>query len=71
MVLKAVVDDGARTATSAGCASYTTRFAGVVFPGETLRVRMWGPATGRVQVTATAVDRDDAPVLADTVVEHA
>ncbi len=48
---------------------YGTRFAGVFFPGETLRVRMWtGP--GRVHVTATAVERDDAVVLADTVVEH-
>ncbi|MFI5813176.1 MaoC/PaaZ C-terminal domain-containing protein [Streptomyces sp. NPDC051643] len=53
--------------------SYTTRFAGVVFPGETLRVRMWrGPAPdGGIRVSVTAADRDDAPVLADTVVEHA
>ncbi|MEU9119363.1 MaoC/PaaZ C-terminal domain-containing protein [Streptomyces sp. NPDC048506] len=49
--------------------SYTTRFAGVVFPGETLRIRMWrGP--GRIQVSVTAPGRDDAAVLADTVVEH-
>ena len=69
MVLKAVVDtelggDVARVR------SYTTRFAGVVYPGETLRVRMWRDE-GRVQVTASAVERDDAPVLGDTVVEHA
>ncbi|MGW3628757.1 MaoC/PaaZ C-terminal domain-containing protein [Streptomyces sp. NPDC005122] len=53
--------------------SYTTRFAGVVFPGETLRVSMWrGPAPdGGIRVSVTAADRDDAPVLADTVVEHA
>ncbi|UNO42368.1 MaoC/PaaZ C-terminal domain-containing protein [Streptomyces sp. MST-110588] len=52
--------------------SYATRFAGVVFPGETLRVRMWrdAPEPGRVQVAVTAADRDDAPVLADTVIEH-
>ncbi|MFF2994654.1 MaoC/PaaZ C-terminal domain-containing protein [Streptomyces sp. NPDC057950] len=52
--------------------SYTTRFAGVVFPGETLRVRMWrGPAPdGGIRVSVTVADRDDAPVLADTVVEH-
>ncbi|MFD7504756.1 MaoC/PaaZ C-terminal domain-containing protein [Streptomyces sp. NPDC059850] len=69
MVLKAVVDtelggDVARVR------SYATRFAGVVYPGETLRVRMWREP-GRVQVTASAVERDDAPVLGDTVVEHA
>ncbi|MFI5521381.1 MaoC/PaaZ C-terminal domain-containing protein [Streptomyces platensis] len=49
--------------------SYTTRFAGVVFPGETLRIRMWREP-GRVLVSVTAADRDEAPVLADTVVEH-
>jgi acyl dehydratase len=50
--------------------SYTTRFAGVVFPGETLRIRMWA-GSSQVQVSVTAVERDDAPVLADTIVEHA
>ncbi|PKW07508.1 Acyl dehydratase [Streptomyces sp. 1222.5] len=49
--------------------SYTTRFAGVVYPGETLRIRMWRQA-GSVRVAVSAVERDDAPVLADTVVEH-
>lgn len=55
--------------------AYSTRFAGVVFPGETLRVRMWTGAddtegTGTaIRVEVTAVERDDAPVLADTVVE--
>lgn len=49
--------------------SYTTRFAGVVFPGETLRIRMW-QGDGRVRVAVGAVERDDAPVLADTIVEH-
>ncbi|MFI8892555.1 MaoC/PaaZ C-terminal domain-containing protein [Streptomyces paradoxus] len=50
--------------------SYATRFAGVVYPGETLRIRMWHtPASTRVAVSAA--DRADAPVLADTVVEHA
>jgi acyl dehydratase len=71
MALKAVVDtvlggDVTRVR------SYTTRFAGIVLPGETLRIRMWAgpPESGRVQVAVTAVERDDAPVLADTVVEH-
>ncbi|MER5543139.1 MaoC/PaaZ C-terminal domain-containing protein [Streptomyces sp. CG4] len=49
--------------------SYTTRFAGVVFPGETLRIRMW-QGEGSVRVAVSAVEREDAPVLADTVVEH-
>ncbi|MFV8187563.1 MULTISPECIES: MaoC/PaaZ C-terminal domain-containing protein [unclassified Streptomyces] len=49
--------------------SYATRFAGVVFPGETLRIRMW-QGEGRVRVAVGAVERDDAPVLADTIVEH-
>ncbi|MFF5531346.1 MaoC/PaaZ C-terminal domain-containing protein [Streptomyces cinerochromogenes] len=49
--------------------SYTTRFAGVVYPGETLRIRMWA-SEGSVRVAVSAVERDDAPVLADTVVQH-
>ncbi|MWA10821.1 MaoC/PaaZ C-terminal domain-containing protein [Streptomyces sp. BA2] len=68
MTLKAVVDtllggDVSRVR------SYSTRFTGTVFPGETLRIRMWR-SEGRVQVAVTAVERDDAPVLADTIVEH-
>ncbi|TQK44175.1 acyl dehydratase [Streptomyces sp. SLBN-118] len=67
MTLKAVVDtllggDVGRVR------SYTTRFAGVVFPGETLRIRMW-QQDSKVLVSVTAVERDDAPVLADTIVE--
>ncbi|MEI5524377.1 MaoC/PaaZ C-terminal domain-containing protein [Streptomyces brasiliscabiei] len=50
--------------------SYGTRFAGVVFPGETLRIRMWRPDDHAVRVTVSSVERDDAPVLADTLVEH-
>ncbi|WP_137235219.1 MaoC/PaaZ C-terminal domain-containing protein [Streptomyces sp. BPSDS2] len=68
MTLKAVADtllDG----DVSRIAAYRTRFAGVVFPGETLRIRMW-TEDGRVRVTVTAADREDAPVLADTLVEH-
>lgn len=68
VTLKAVVDtmlDG----DVSRIRSYTTRFAGVVFPGETLRLRMWREP-GRIQVSVTAPERDDAAVLADTVVEH-
>ncbi|QEV17849.1 MaoC/PaaZ C-terminal domain-containing protein [Streptomyces alboniger] len=68
MVLKAIVDTQLGGDVSR-VRSYGTRFVGVVFPGETLRIRMWR-GEGRVQATVTAVERDDAPVLADTVVEH-
>ncbi|MFD1659919.1 MaoC/PaaZ C-terminal domain-containing protein [Streptomyces caeni] len=68
MALKAVVDtqlDGDVTRVRA----YSTRFAGVVFPGETLRIRMWRQDDA-VRVCVSVVERDDAPVLADTIVEH-
>ncbi|MEW1690766.1 MaoC/PaaZ C-terminal domain-containing protein [Streptomyces sp. NPDC091265] len=68
MTLKAVTDtllDG----DVARIGAYRTRFTGVVFPGETLRIRMWA-GDGRVQAVVTAAERDDAPVLADTLVEH-
>ncbi|QWB25952.1 MULTISPECIES: MaoC/PaaZ C-terminal domain-containing protein [Streptomyces] len=68
ITLKAVVDtllDGDVTRVR----TYTTRFAGVVYPGETLRIRMWHqPESTRVAVSAA--EREDAPVLADTIVEH-
>lgn len=80
MTLKAVVDTvlGGDVSRVRG---YSTRFTGIVFPGETLRIRMWRSqgskgsngskgSDGRVQVSVTAVERDDAPVLADTIVEH-
>ncbi|MGH3436692.1 MAG: MaoC/PaaZ C-terminal domain-containing protein [Sciscionella sp.] len=63
MVCKAVVDamlDGV----SARVASFAARFAGIVFPGETLRTRIWDTSEGLV-LTACAVQRDEAPVLAD------
>ncbi|MDN0194557.1 MaoC/PaaZ C-terminal domain-containing protein [Streptomyces sp. S.PNR 29] len=68
ITLKAVVDtllDG----DVARVRSYATRFAGVVHPGETLRIRMWRQ-DGAVRVAVGAVERGDAPVLADTIVEH-
>ncbi|GGS74401.1 acyl dehydratase [Streptomyces griseoviridis] len=47
---------------------YRARFTGVVYPGETLRVRMWEGPRG-VTVTAGAVERGDtrAPVLTGVV----
>lgn len=67
ITLKAVVDE-VLGGDVARVTAYTTRFAGVVFPGETLRVRMWREPE-RVLVSVTAADREDAPVLADTGVE--
>ncbi|MFJ3716319.1 MaoC/PaaZ C-terminal domain-containing protein [Streptomyces sp. NPDC090057] len=68
MTLKAVVDT-LLGGEASRVRSYTTRFAGVVFPGETLRIRMWR-GKGAVRVSVSAVERDEAPVLADTAVEH-
>ncbi|MFF3497792.1 MaoC/PaaZ C-terminal domain-containing protein [Streptomyces sp. NPDC003247] len=68
ITLKAVVDtllDGDVTRVR----SYATRFAGVVYPGETLRVRLWRRA-GTVRAAVSAVERDDAPVLTDTLVTY-
>ncbi len=69
MTLKAVVDtvlDGEADRVRA----YGTRFAGVAFPGETLRIRVRRQDDTRLRASVTAVERDDAPVLADTVVRH-
>ncbi|MCL7423509.1 MaoC/PaaZ C-terminal domain-containing protein [Streptomyces sp. YS415] len=49
--------------------AYATRFAGVVYPGETLRIRMWHRGD-TVRVAVGVVERDDAPALTDTVVHH-
>ena len=50
---------------------FSARFAGVVFPGETIRVRAW-QENGRIVASATIAakdgesgERDGAPVLAD------
>ncbi|WP_068155476.1 MaoC/PaaZ C-terminal domain-containing protein [Rhodococcus phenolicus] len=45
---------------------FRARFAGVVFPGETLRVRIWRESD-RLLMTAVVVERDLAPALADVV----
>lgn len=68
MTLKAVTDTvlGGDVTRIRSC---RTRFAGVVFPGETLRIRMW-TGEDHVRVEASAAERDDAPVLGDTFVEH-
>ena len=54
------------TATRPGWPATAARFAGVVFPGETLRTRIWRE-DGRLVLAATVADRDDAPALSDAV----
>ncbi|TWP54134.1 3-alpha,7-alpha,12-alpha-trihydroxy-5-beta-cholest-24-enoyl-CoA hydratase [Lentzea tibetensis] len=68
VVCKAVVDallDG----DTARVTNYSARFTGVVFPGETLRTRVWREG-GRLVLVTTAVERDDAPVLSDAVLTY-
>ncbi|GEB50217.1 MULTISPECIES: MaoC/PaaZ C-terminal domain-containing protein [Streptomyces] len=67
MALKAVVDT-VLNGDPAAVASYDARFAGVAYPGETLRLRMWRLDGRQVQLTATAAERDDAPVLGDCLI---
>lgn len=45
---------------------FRARFAGVLYPGETIRTRIWR-GDGELVISATAVERDDAPVLGDVV----
>jgi acyl dehydratase len=64
MTCKALVDavfDG----DVAQLGSYGARFAGVVFPGETLRVSAWKDGDGGYIGTVTAPARDGAVVLSD------
>ncbi|WP_243788148.1 MaoC/PaaZ C-terminal domain-containing protein [Saccharopolyspora gloriosae] len=66
VVCKAIADtalDGAVTRMS----SYAARFTGVVFPGETIRTRIW-QEDGRLLATASVLERDDSSVLGDIVV---
>jgi acyl dehydratase len=63
MVCKALVD-AVLGGDATQLASYGARFAGVVFPGETLRVSAWKNDTGYAG-TVTAPGRDNAIVLSD------
>lgn len=72
IVLREVVD-----ALLAGDASavggFTARFAGVVLPGETIRVRAWQDGEHTVvdaTIASDRAERDGAPVLADCVLTH-
>ncbi len=69
IVLRQVVQ-GLLESDSARVTGFTARFAGVVFPGETIRARAWED-DHRILVSATVAskheERDGAPVLADCV----
>lgn len=65
IVAKTIVDamlDGDTTQV----AGFKARFAGIVFPGETLRVRIWREGK-TLLASAVVVERDEAPALADVV----
>ena len=61
IVCKAVVD-GALGGDVTRVASFSVRFAGVVFPGETLRTAVWRES-GRLVLVTTVDERKDAPAL--------
>ncbi len=61
MTCKALVDNLLDGDVS-GLRSYGARMAGVVFPGETLRLRVWEKA-GSFTAVVTAPERDDAVAL--------
>ncbi|PRX51199.1 acyl dehydratase [Prauserella shujinwangii] len=48
--------------------SWSAKFAGIVLPGETLRTRVWRDG-GRLLVTASVVERGEAPALSDAVLD--
>ncbi|HSE56423.1 MAG TPA: MaoC/PaaZ C-terminal domain-containing protein [Nocardioidaceae bacterium] len=73
IVLRTVVD-ALFDSDSAAVRGFTARFAGVVFPGETIRVRAWDE--GKQVLVSAAIasgepERDGAPVLADAVLTKA
>ncbi|RSN41456.1 3-alpha,7-alpha,12-alpha-trihydroxy-5-beta-cholest-24-enoyl-CoA hydratase [Amycolatopsis sp. WAC 04197] len=64
-VVAKAVTDACLDGDTARVASFSAKFAGVVFPGEPLRTRVWREPAGLL-IATTAPDRDDAPVLSDT-----
>ena len=69
LVLRAVVDEvlGGDVEKVRG---YGVTFGGIFFPGETMRIRVWEEGT-QLLVAATVVEREDAPVLKNVVVDLA
>jgi len=73
IVLRTVTDD-LLGGDAASVGSFTARFAGVVFPGETIRVQAWDEDDHIVvaaDIDSPREERNGAPVLADCVVERA
>ncbi|RNL64790.1 3-alpha,7-alpha,12-alpha-trihydroxy-5-beta-cholest-24-enoyl-CoA hydratase [Nocardioides marmoriginsengisoli] len=73
IVLRTVVDD-LLGGDAAQVRSFSARFAGVVFPGETIRVQAWDEPSGIVvsaTIASSREERDGAPVLADCVLTRA
>lgn len=74
IVLRTLTDE-LLGADAARVGSFAARFAGVVFPGETIRVRGWHTDQGIVATATIAApgvpDRDGAPALADCVLTPA
>ena len=69
LVLRAVVDEvlGGDVEKVRG---YGVTFGGIFFPGETMRIRVWEEGT-QLLVAATVIEREDAPVLKNVVVDLA
>ena len=61
IVCKAIVDE-LLDGDAARVRAFGVRFAGVVFPGETLRTAVWRESD-RLLVETTVVERDGAPAL--------
>ncbi|MEV6959547.1 MaoC/PaaZ C-terminal domain-containing protein [Streptomyces sp. NPDC051207] len=72
MTLKAAVDTLLAGETDR-VRGYRARFVGVVYPGETLRIRMWrGAGQARtVRVEVSTAERGETPVLAAGRIEYA
>lgn len=73
IVLRTVVDDllGGDAAAVGG---FAARFAGVVYPGETIRVQAWDQGAEIVisaTIASSRAERNGAPVLADCVLTRA
>ncbi len=67
IVAKALVD-GVLDGDATRLASLDVRFAGTLFPGETIRTSVWREGN-RLTLAATCPERDDAPVLSHALAE--